>query len=193
LRNLGFTILISLCLWGIIIGLILLAVKSCDKRVKKKVMVSPPIELKVDISLFDDRILLLKSDRAREGVMECGKKLAGHVPDPIGFVLIMTCIESDFGEQVNGKSGEIGIMQIHPYWLKRTGLSHTNLKDDYTNICFAVDLLKDYFQKYNDVFLVIKAYNRGEKNLINKNHNAFYLKRFFECADRVNWQKIKFE
>jgi hypothetical protein len=190
MRMLGIIILISLCLWGIIIGLVILGIRSCRSCRKGDVQsISQYRFYEVGVPVVDERVLLLKSDGARAGVIDCGKNLSGYVADPIGFILAIACLESDFGRRVDGKNGEIGVMQIHPYWLKRYDLKRSDLEDDYVNVCFAVDLMKEYFEKYNDVFLVMKVYNRGERALW-KNHNEVYLRRFFKCAEKVSWQNV---
>jgi hypothetical protein len=137
---------------------------------------------------LDERLVLLRSERAREGVVVCGKWLAGYVEDPIGFVLSIACVESDLGRLRDGRDGEIGLMQLSPYWLDRYGFLREELADDMVNVCFAVDLLREYFERYGDVFMVLRAYNRGEVRMWS-GQNELYLRRFFECAERVGWQR----
>ena len=189
------TILICLCLWVLIMGLTLLGIKSCKSCSRKKqtqsILQVENVELN-DFLIIDERLLLLESEKAQRGILECGKKLTGYVIDPVGFILTLVCVESDFGKNTDGGKGEIGIMQIHPFWVRHSGLSYEDLMDDYNNVCFAIRLLEEYFAKYSDIFMVLKAYNMGEKN-IEKNLKKSYLNRFFECAKKVKWQNVKWQ
>jgi len=188
----GFIIAVSIgaLLWvGIVVGITLL-VRSCSKpKPERQVRVEKTeIDLIDPSLLIDPRLNLLPSDESRLAVVECGKSLSQYIPDPIGFVLTIACVESDFGRNVEGSpDGEIGIMQIHPVWLKESRLTYWELRHDYVNVCFAVVLLDYYFRKYGDLFKVLTAYNMGEGEVNHK--NTKYLNRFFDCVERVGWQR----
>jgi hypothetical protein len=186
----GFIIAIGIgaLLWvGIAVGITLL-VRSCSEPAKPMKVENAEVEAN-PLPLIDSRLDLLPSDESRLAVVECGKTLSQYTPDPIGFVLTIACVESDFGRNVEGSpDGEIGIMQIHPVWLRESRLTHWELKHDYMNVCFAVALLDYYFKKYGDLFKVLTAYNMGEGRVNHK--NTKYLNRFFDCAERVGWQSI---
>ncbi len=132
---------------------------------------------------LDSRFNFLNDELEKRAVFHCGKRLGRYVNDPIGFLLALICVESDFRHEVIGKKGEIGILQIHPLWTKE--IKREILEHKFENICFGVKILEELFKRYNDVFLVLRAWNTGS---ISKSNQKF-IDRFFTCADKVGWQK----
>lgn len=89
----------------------------------------------------DPRLQYLTSISAQYGTLYCGERLQPYLKDPIGFIIALACVESSCGKYKQGPKGEIGILQIHPQWLKKTKLKKKDLENDFINICFGVELL----------------------------------------------------
>ena len=72
--------------------------------------------------------------------------------------------ESSNRRTVVSRWGDIGYMQVNPIWQRERmeSLGITDLKDGYSNILSGTDLLCELFQKYEDISLVLMAYNMGE-------------------------------
>ena len=82
------------------------------------------------------------------------------------FTLVMALIEheSHFDPDAVSKTNDYGYMQINIQnheWLTET-LGHTDYTDPYQNIRAGVFVLRKLFERYQDVELVLMAYNMGE-------------------------------
>jgi hypothetical protein len=117
----------------------------------------------------------------------CGEMLKEYVKNSDAFLLIISCVESDFGQNTDGKDGEIGIMQIHPYWFKKYNWHKEWLAADFENICFSAWLFKQLFSKYKNLNTVLQVYNTGSI----KKKNKKYLERYKQCEKRVQLMLIK--
>jgi hypothetical protein len=127
------------------------------------------------------------SSSALLGMHICGAMLEKDIKNPQEFLLIISCVESDFGQNTDGKDGEIGIMQIHPYWFKKYNWHKELLAEDFENICFSAWLFKQLFSKYKNLDTVLQVYNTGSI----KKRNKKYLERYEQCEKRVQQIPIK--
>jgi len=125
------------------------------------------------------------SSSAQIGFQICGEMLRPYINDPAEFLLIISCVESDFGYNTDGTHGEIGIMQIHHFWFKKYNWRKELLAEDFENICFSAWIFKQLFSKYKDLNTVLQIYNTGS---IKKQNNK-YLKRYKQCEKRVQEMK----
>jgi len=84
----------------------------------------------------------------------------------LDFTLVMAMIqhESNFDPTVISKTNDYGYMQINEInhsWLTET-LGVTDFLDPYQNIRAGVFVLRKLFERYQDVNMVLMAYNMGE-------------------------------
>ena len=72
--------------------------------------------------------------------------------------------ESNYNENAVSGHGAIGLMQVIPRWnqdrMDRLGV--TDLTDPYQNILCGTDLISEFADKYEDLYLVLMCYNQGE-------------------------------
>lgn len=86
----------------------------------------------------------------------------------LSFALVMALIETESGFQANVKSrtNDYGLMQINKCnhkWLSET-LGITDFLNPAQNVEAGCYILNGLFQKYEDVNVVLMAYNMGENN-----------------------------
>lgn len=95
--------------------------------------------------------------------------------------------ESNFRPMQVGKDGDSGLCQIIPRChrdrIKRLGV--TDIFDPRQNITVCADLLLDLFEKYEDPYLVLMAYNMGEKRALELYNQGIYSKYAQEILDRA--------
>lgn len=72
--------------------------------------------------------------------------------------------ESNYDPRAKSSCGAVGLCQIIPKYqkerMKRLGV--TDLYDPYGNILVCADILYEFAQKYDDLYLVLMCYNEGE-------------------------------
>ena len=80
--------------------------------------------------------------------------------------LILAMIESESSgrRKVVSNAGCIGLMQIRPkcHLERMERLGVTDLKDAYSNILVGCDFVAELYEKYEDYYAVLMAYNEGE-------------------------------
>lgn len=135
---------------------------------------------------FDKRFDLLKSEGAKYGIWFCGKRLSAYIDDPFSFLIALICVESNFGRFKKGKHGEIGIMQIHPYWVNEKKLVKKFFEDDFLNVCVGTEILEDLFKQFKDPFLVLRVWNTGKLYRGDR-----FIDRFLECKGIVDGRNPK--
>ena len=84
----------------------------------------------------------------------------------VAFPLAMAIIEneSQFNASERSSTGDSGLMQINDCNAERLAdLGYTDLFDAETNVKAGTYILKELFEKYEDVTFVLMAYNMGEK------------------------------
>ena len=79
---------------------------------------------------------------------------------------IEAIIERESAWVPTARNGEcVGLMQINPKYqmerLEKFGLVPADLADPYSNILVGVDYIRELFEKYEDVYAVLMAYNAG--------------------------------
>lgn len=72
--------------------------------------------------------------------------------------------ESNYDPKAKSSCGAVGLCQIIPKYQKKRmeRLGVTNLYDPYSNILVCADILDEFAQKYDDLYLVLMCYNEGE-------------------------------
>ncbi len=80
------------------------------------------------------------------------------------LIVAMIETESSGRRKVVSSANCIGLMQVSPKWhgdrMERLGV--TDLTDAYGNILVGCDFVAELFEKYDDVYAVLMAYNEGE-------------------------------
>jgi hypothetical protein len=90
---------------------------------------------------------------------------------PFEFIVAQIIKESTVREYARGSSGEIGLLQIMPFWLESqeelgfTGITKRELFDPENNIRMGIRILKRCLERSGgDVFKALCYYNAGFKN-----------------------------
>lgn len=80
------------------------------------------------------------------------------------LIVAMIEAESSGRPSVVSSAKCIGLMQVSPKWHKERmeELGVTDLTDAYGNILVGCDFVAELFDKYEDVYAVLMAYNEGE-------------------------------
>jgi soluble lytic murein transglycosylase-like protein len=66
---------------------------------------------------------------------------------PVGLVLAVIQVESNFDHFAISEAGAQGLMQVMPFWLKELGRPNDNLFDVQTNLRFGCTILRYYLDK----------------------------------------------
>lgn len=99
--------------------------------------------------------------------------------------------ESNYKSDLIGDNGRaVGMMQIHIRYcesiMKELGIPDYGASEPYNNACIAVKILKNYFEKNDDVYWVLMAYNGGESYANAREGNpSEYAKEVVERADEL--------
>jgi len=146
---------------------------------KKHIKAHEEVENKSEFDpvLYDQRFRFIDDTDIRKAIFIYGKELALYINDPYGFLIALICVESNFGKKLYGLHGERGVMQIHPYWFDVYKVEPEFFDNHFNNVKFAVDLLKGYFRKYGDPFVVLQLWNTGSL----KKKNKKFINRFIDC------------
>lgn len=105
-----------------------------------------------------------------------------NVPPDVIFAII--CVESAGGETVQGKAGEIGLMQISDVALQdvnenfNLNISRNQLYNPYTNIHVGTAYLRLLLDRCNNLEVAIRGYNVGlSKALKSEKYGKTYLQK----------------
>jgi soluble lytic murein transglycosylase-like protein len=74
---------------------------------------------------------------------------AARVDLPPELILAVIEVESNFDPNAVSVDGELGLMQIEPYWLKEIGRPDDNLLNTSTNLRYGCTILRFYYDKEN--------------------------------------------
>ena len=104
-------------------------------------------------------------DTECEEVIEITESVSEIYPICPELIQAIVFYESSNRRTVVSKWGDVGYMQVNPRWQKES-LKNLGIKDlinGYSKFLAGTDLLYELFQKYNDVAMVLMAYNVGEE------------------------------
>lgn len=176
------------CLVGLAIPFFLENLKA-ETIIEKQIVVGPIILEQYDTleQKGDFFQVPLPEDLQKHIFEECGK--ANIAPE---LVFAMIEQESSYNsDAVGDESKSVGLLQIQAKWhskrMERLGC--TDLSDPYQNITVAVDFLYELFEKNEDVYWVLMAYNGGEAYATRKIDKGEYS----EYAVKVSTRAMELE
>lgn len=102
----------------------------------------------------------------------------------VSYELVMAVIERESlynADEVGDNGNSVGLMQIQERYNRELmqELGVTDLYNPMQNVEVGVALLQRYFEKYEDIYTVLMAYNGGES----------YAKRMVKAGKRSNYAK----
>ncbi|ABK44508.1 Lytic transglycosylase, catalytic [Magnetococcus marinus MC-1] len=116
--------------------------------------------------------------------------LAKHTRVPPSLALAVAKVESDFQDDLQGKAGERGVMQILPKTaMNLWGVRADSLDNPRTNIQLGLDFLDRLLERYEGRFdLALSHYNGGSR--VGKMPNARVIPSTRDYVDKVlTWEK----
>lgn len=101
--------------------------------------------------------------------------------------LLIAIIEHESGGDPNAKNGRcLGLMQVSERWHydRMEKLDCNDLYDEDQNIHVGADYLAELFEKYEDPYLVLMAYNMGDKKALELYKKGKYTKYAVSICER---------
>ena len=123
---------------------------------------------KIFVAMMVMTLSLVKEEKMDTYISETYQEyvceIAGEYELEPELIVAMIEAESSGRRKVVSSANCIGLMQISPKWQKdrMERLGVTDLTDAYDNILVGCDLVAELFDKYDDVYTVLMAYNEGE-------------------------------
>jgi len=113
------------------------------------------------------KILFLRPNLNKSIAKDIAKIVKKHAEEDdidIDLVLSIIRLESYFDLKAISSTGARGLMQIMlPFWEEDCSINKKNMYDAETNINCGIIALTTYYQKYNNIYLALTAYNSGDQ------------------------------
>ena len=140
-----------------------------------------PVEVAEEKEFFFD--VPLEENLQKHIFKEC--EIANIAPE---IVISMIEQESSYNADTVGDGGKsVGLLQVQEMWhqerMERLGC--TDLTDPYQNVTVAVDFLLELFQKNEDVYWVLMAYNGGQAYADRQMEKNQYSEYALEVSERA--------
>ena len=172
------------CLAGLVISLFGIQQQKAAVVIEKQIIVAAEVEaqeVSEETEVFFN--VPLSEDLQKHIFKEC--EIANIAPE---IVISMIEQESSYNADTVGDGGKsVGLLQVQEMWhqerMERLGC--TDLTDPYQNVTVAVDFLLELFQKNEDVYWVLMAYNGGQAYADRQMEKNQYSEYALEVSERA--------